>query len=90
MYYIVFSGIISSLYTNLTDDTTSIFAHRNFYLLVYAVINFPLIFKRTIKDLNIIGKIHYVAAKLFVGTLVLKLVLYGTSSNSDTDYTHNT
>ena len=55
-------------------------------MVIYAIINLPLIFKRTIGELNIIGKIHYVAAKLFVATIVLKLVLYGTELNHDESY----
>ena len=78
MYYIIFSGIIASLYTNLTHDEDSIFADRKFHLAWYIVVNFPLIYKRTIGELNIIGKIHYIFAKLFVATIALKFVLYGT------------
>lgn len=81
MYFIILSGIISSIYINITHDTTSIYADRKFHLAWYTLLNLPIIYKRTITELNFIGKSHFIAANLFVVTLVLKLLIFGSENN---------
>jgi hypothetical protein len=75
VYYNIFSGIMSSLFLNLIGDENSIFVNDKFHLLWYAFLNLIIIFKRTIKDLNIVGSLHYIAAKLFIVTLAIKFIL---------------
>ena len=76
LFYNLFSDSVASLYRNLFNDYTSIFSKPNFHLFWYAFLNATIIFKRTIKELNIIGTIHYFAAKLLLGTLILKFLIF--------------
>ena len=88
VYYNIFSGIMASIFFKAFGNPDSLLSKEWFHLLWYFVINLMIIFKRTIKELNIIGTLHYLAAKLFIITVLIKLMVHGTVDNHDTTFNY--
>lgn len=72
-YSNIFSGISTSFYKHLfnKDEEESIFASSQFYIVLLAVLNLPIIFKRSIKELKIISVILFISVTIFVISLVI-------------------
>lgn len=81
-YYIIFGTIFSSLIKNiflLTDD--SFFASNSLYILLLALFNLPICFKREIKELKILAYILFISCAIFVSSFICLSIFEGLIHN---------
>ena len=78
-YYNIFGVIMSQLYTEFTEDSTSILANITFYKFVFFAINLPPIMKRTLGELKIISYLLVCSIVVLVSFFIMLLYKYGTS-----------
>ena len=85
-YNNIFGSICASIFLVFSDNTESIFASHKIYILALAILNMPIIFRRTVGELKFISFLLFVSMFVYITALFTYLGIKKTSLNPDKDY----
>ena len=87
LYFILFGTTFQKMmiliFQNTETDTSTFFFKPQFYILLLAVLNLPPIYKREIKELQILSIILFVSIFILAFVCLIYLLIEGTSLNVD-------
>ena len=87
IYFIVFSNISASLAESaLGPDSKSFLTERTVYVVLLAILMFPLCMKKMLAEMKIVSLLLFLAIGIFIFLFLVQLIFMGSIENHDETY----